>query len=108
MVSAPLLVSSFLVSIVSAYHCTSFNVPITISAHYYIPAFPPFESHHDAVAFLNAAVARNGTNAPKPFSGVANVTETYNIAAQYCVPSHSRHQSKLDVQILTHGLGFDR
>ena len=108
MLSISLLSFASCATLVTAYKCISFVAPITVTAPSFIPAFPPFTSHYDSVAFLLAATARNASGAPSPFSGVKNITETFDIGVQYCTPSKGGYHSKRDVQILTHGLGFDR
>ncbi|KAK4961852.1 hypothetical protein LTR10_002344 [Elasticomyces elasticus] len=104
-----------------AFQCESFYTNVTVSALSYLPAFPPFENHYETVAFLKGFTARNASTA-SPFKGAVNVTETFSISADFCWPSRSHHGpphggppyggppngEPLDVQVLTHGLGFDK
>ena len=89
----------------AAFECSSFITPVTITAPSFPPAFPPFGSHYDFVHFLNAITARNASTA-SPFAATVNVTETFDISAEYCRPRHNSGTG--DVQVLTHGLGFDK
>lgn len=92
---------------VAAFECSTFSTSITITAPSYEPAFPPFQNHYESVAFLNAITANNASSAPSPFAKVVNVTETFDISAEYCEPS-GHHPRGEDVQVLTHGIGFDK
>jgi len=93
---------------VAAFQCSLFNTNITISAPSYQPAFAPFANHHQSVALLSAVTARNASAGASPFKGAVNVVQTFSISAEYCTPTAYQHPAHLDVQILTHGLGFDK
>ena len=84
--------------------CINFGIPVTVSAESLTLAFPPFQNGYQAEAFLEAVVKRDPSSSP--VSGTKNVTEKFSINAQYCVPD-TRKKSKT-IQILTHGLGFDK
>ncbi|MCJ1398728.1 hypothetical protein MMC11_001929 [Xylographa trunciseda] len=84
--------------------CINFAVPVTVSAETLTLAFPPFQNGYQAEAFIEAVVKRDPSSSP--VSGTKNVTETFSISAQYCVPD-TQKKSKT-IQILTHGLGFDK
>jgi pimeloyl-ACP methyl ester carboxylesterase len=47
----------------------------------------------------------NMASASAFYQSSENVTETFTIASQYCTPSDSQPKT---VQVLTHGVGFDR
>ena len=84
--------------------CINVTIPVTISAESLTLAFPPFQNGYQAEAFIEEVVKRDPSSSP--VSGTKNVTETFSISAQYCVPD-TQKKSKT-VQILTHGLGFDK
>jgi pimeloyl-ACP methyl ester carboxylesterase len=90
----------------AAYHCESFFVPVTITAPSFQLAFPEFRNHYDSVLFVNELTARNASEAPSPIAGIVNITETFSISAKYCSPA--RRSGHSDVQVLSHGLGFDK
>lgn len=90
-----------------AYSCIDFNVPITVTAPSYIPAFPEFANHYDSVQLLVDITSRITDGTVSPFSGSENVTVTFAIDASFCTKEKSSIASP-DVQILTHGLGTDK
>ncbi|KAK3117589.1 hypothetical protein LTR53_000914 [Teratosphaeriaceae sp. CCFEE 6253] len=92
----------------TAYRCESFFTNVTVTTLSYQPAFPPFENHYQSVTFLNNLAVRNSSKTVSPFKGAVNITETFSISADYCTPARPRHTSPVDVQVLTHGLGFDK
>ncbi|OQN96934.1 hypothetical protein B0A48_16908 [Cryoendolithus antarcticus] len=97
-----------LASTALAYQCTDFTVPVTVTAPTVIPPFPAFKTHYDAVGLLSALTARNAPNAPSPPPIIENLSATFDISLRYCEPDHRRHASAKGVQVLSHGLGFDK
>nr|OQO28670.1 hypothetical protein B0A51_04781 [Rachicladosporium sp. CCFEE 5018] len=97
-----------LASTALAYQCTDFTVPITVTAPTVVPPFPALETHYDAVGLLSALTARNASNAPSQPPVINNITATFDISLRYCEPDHKRHASAKGVQVLSHGLGFDK
>jgi pimeloyl-ACP methyl ester carboxylesterase len=92
-----------------SYSCVDSITPITVTAPSYITNFPKFGSHHDSAQFLVDLTTRRTSDPLSPFSGAENVTQTFDIDASYCVPTHrGQHSQRRDTQILSHGLGFDR
>ena len=87
--------------------CTSFTVPITITAPFY-PFLPPeFKSGYDATAFLLQITGRDAASSGgSPFGPPQNQTKTFDIAAQYCTPP--KDVGDKVIQLLTHGIGFDQ
>lgn len=68
------------------------------------PAFPPFKSHYDSVAFLQSLSSRTSQDGPSPYKGQNKIDVNVTIAAQFCYPPG---RSPSTVQVLSHGLGFD-
>ncbi|KAK6438600.1 hypothetical protein LTR95_005204 [Oleoguttula sp. CCFEE 5521] len=97
-----------LASTALAHQCTDFTVPISVTAPTVVPPFPAFKSHYDAVDLLSALTARNASNAPAPPPTIKNLTATFDISLRYCEPEHKRHAPSKGIQVLTHGLGFDK
>jgi pimeloyl-ACP methyl ester carboxylesterase len=95
------------VCIAQAYSCIDFNAPITVTAPSYIPSFKEFGSHFDSVQFLVDLTTRVTEGTASPFSGVENVTEIFSIDASFCTRDDAYGEGQ-DVQILTHGVGFDK
>lgn len=88
-----------------AYKCTEFFVPVTVTAPSFPVLFPPFQNHYQSVAFLDELTARNAASQPSPLGNPKNVTESFQISAEYCTPDGKGNG---DVQVLSHGLGFDK
>lgn len=89
----------------SAYNCFDFQVPMSFPAISLKPSFPPFQNHYESVALLERLTSRNRSEYPPPIVGAQNVSVEVTVAAQYCSP---RQNPNGIVQVLTHGLGFDR
>jgi pimeloyl-ACP methyl ester carboxylesterase len=104
--SAPLHVLYF-AGIAQAYSCIDFNAPITVTAPSYIPSFKEFGSHFDSVQFLADITTRATEGTASPFSGAENVTAIFSIDASFCTEDGVSSEGQ-DVQILTHGVGFDK
>lgn len=108
------LISSLLLSFLLAgaeaavknqYNCTSFIVRVPIDNVTLIdPPFPPFQDQYAASAFANQLTIRTPSTPQVNFS---SLTTTFNISAEYCTPSVLGPNSST-LQILTHGLGFNR
>ncbi|KAM0709876.1 hypothetical protein Q7P35_003919 [Cladosporium inversicolor] len=96
-----------LVGLAHAYSCIDFNAPITVTAPSYIPSFTEFGSHFDSVQFLADLTTRVTEKTVSPFSGADNVTVTFSIDASFCTEDGASSENQ-DVQILTHGVGFDK
>lgn len=93
----------------STYQCTNFTIPVNVTAPSLQVAFPPFESHFDSIAFLLNLSSRNASSSSSSlFRGEANVTSTFNISSQYCIPANASSNDTGKVQVLTHGLGFNK
>jgi pimeloyl-ACP methyl ester carboxylesterase len=97
----------FLASLAHAYVCTNFIVPVTITAPSYIPNFKEFGTHYDAVQFLVGLTTRPTEGTRSPFSGSQNATADFAIGGSFC-NTNGDYDKRQDVQILSHGLGFDR
>lgn len=100
-----LIIFSALAHLASAsYSCIDFKVPLSFTAEHMPTTFPPFENHYESVAFLNNLTARNSAAYPSPVGEPTNISVSVTIAAQYCTPAG---KSPKNVQVLTHGIGFD-
>ncbi|KAM0719599.1 hypothetical protein Q7P37_003729 [Cladosporium fusiforme] len=97
----------FLVGLAHAYSCIDFNAPITVTAPSYKPAFSEFGNHYDAVLLLQKITTRPTGKETPLFSGSENVTFTISIDASFCTASDQPNENQ-DIQVLTHGIGFDK
>lgn len=90
----------------AAYTCVDFIVPVSFTAETFPLDIPEFQDHYQSVAFLTALSSRDPLGSP--FGSPVNTSLDVNIAAQYCTPNgHKGVKSPKNVQLLTHGLGFD-
>ena len=87
--------------------CSNITVPLNITARTANFNIPALVSNTDATAFVQN-LTRQGENFTEvALTGYQTVAKTYNIATEFCTPSEAVAKSPT-VQILTHGLGFDR
>ena len=87
------------------YKCIDFVTPIAVTAQSMSINFSPFDNNTQAVAFGLAVTNRNAASNPPLTGNATDMTATFDICARYCAPSET---STGTVQILTHGLGFDK
>lgn len=87
--------------------CTNVTVPVNIMARQGVFDVPEIASNLDATIFaLN--FTKQGTNFTDiALRGYQTVTGQYNISAKYCKPDNVT-SSNPTVQVLTHGIGFDK
>lgn len=87
------------------YNCTSFMVRVPIDNVTLIdPPFAPFPDQYAATSFANFVTLRTPS---VPQVNLSSLTTTFNISAEYCTPAVAGPNSST-LQILTHGLGFNR
>ena len=95
----------------ASFTCKNFTVPVDITARSYEVSFPPFDTELESVAFLlklTSTSSSSSSSGSSIFKGNSSVTATYNISAAYCAPSTLSGSNAHTVQVLTHGLGFDK
>jgi pimeloyl-ACP methyl ester carboxylesterase len=86
--------------------CLDLVIPVHISAPSYPPIFPPISSGSEATEFLLQATKRDANEDTTVLLGPpVNISTTFSIAATYCTPVGKKSDV---VQLLSHGLGFDR
>ena len=106
MFRSALLLAGLASSAFASYHCIDFTAPITVTAVSAEVAFPEFQNQFEATAFAAAVLGRDSAQlASTAFKGEQNVTSTFEISARYCTPAK---KGSGIVQVLTHGLGFDK
>ena len=89
----------------SAYKCSDITIPVTISARNGVFNVKPTQNNIEVTNFILNGV-RQGTNASAMvLEGYQTISGSYNLAATYCTPDSG---SGSIVQLLTHGIGFDR
>ena len=87
-------------------------VPVKVTASTIVLDVPPPKDEYDLIGFVSDVTSR--TAKPAMFvTGRKNITGTYDISATYCYPPPSvasvceKNRTGV-VQVLTHGLGFDK
>ncbi|KAJ9654826.1 hypothetical protein H2198_006181 [Neophaeococcomyces mojaviensis] len=90
------------------YDCHPFVIPIPVTnIPIFVLPFPAPQDQLQATSILNAATAR--TQPPQSAPHLLNLTATYNISGEYCWPTNIAPVSTSPtLQILSHGLGFNR
>ncbi|KAG9768786.1 hypothetical protein KCU88_g7082, partial [Aureobasidium melanogenum] len=92
------------------YSCTSFVVRVPVhNVTLVVPPFPDFADQYAATAFSNEVT--KGLSFPAPSSAsdmnLTTLSTTFDISADYCTPNRPGPRSST-LQILTHGIGFNR
>lgn len=96
-----------LTGLAAAKVCTNVTVPVDTSARTGVFDVANLQTNLDATTFI-----QNLTRPGRNFSEVAlseytTTSGKYNISTQFCVPSTS-NLTNATVQVLTHGVGFDK
>ena len=101
------LALALLAGLAAAKICTNMTVPVDISARTGIFNIANLQTNFDATTFIQN-LTRQGQNFSEiALSGYATTSGQYNISTQFCVPS-AGNVTKPTVQVLTHGIGFDK
>lgn len=89
--------------------CMNMSVPVTISARTGVFDIAVPQTNLDATTFAQNQTQQGRNFTETILSGYATTAGTYNISAQFCMPSSmNATMTKPTIQILTHGIGFDK
>lgn len=89
----------------SHYQCQTFSVPIQVdNVTTVVLPFPPLKDQYQATSLLDSITDRYQSTAPPQLT---TLTGSYNIEAEYCQPT-TPSSNNSTLQILTHGIGFNR
>jgi hypothetical protein len=90
-----------------AKRCINMTVPVHISARTAVFNLDVPQTNLEATDFIRNQTqqGRNFTNTV--LTGYNTTARTYNISTQFCMPSNGT-SSNPTVQVLTHGIGFDK
>ncbi|EXJ93845.1 hypothetical protein A1O1_02238 [Capronia coronata CBS 617.96] len=92
----------------NAYNCTSFVVRVPVdNVTLVVPPFPAFADQYAATAFSNEVSKQITFPGPAAPVNLTTLTTTFDISAEYCTPVAPGPKSTT-LQILTHGIGFNR
>ncbi|KAL6909138.1 hypothetical protein GGI43DRAFT_429755 [Trichoderma evansii] len=94
-----------LATVVIARKCQNLDIPISISARNAVFNLPNLVSEIDVNNFALDLIHPGTNYTDNILTGYKTVSGKYSIAATYCQPDHGPGKA---LQILTHGVGFDR
>lgn len=86
---------------------TTVEIPVTSRNGVFDKISTP-QTNLDAAVFSLSAARQGGNGTEKALSGYKSVEGEYKISIQYCMPSGSKRGGEPVLQILTHGIGFDK
>lgn len=98
---SPLLLAGF----AAARQCSNFLIPVDISSRQGQFQKVPVENNLDVSAFATRFNEYQKNYTATLLQGYQTLQGSYKISAQYCHPDSG---SKGIIQVLTHGIGFDR
>lgn len=101
------LTATLLATSVVAKQCTNITVPVSISARNGVFNIPTLRGNADATTFAQNLTSIRGNFTEEALLGYATVTGVYDISAKFCKPE-TENGTNPTVQLLTHGLGFDK
>ncbi|KAH8588433.1 hypothetical protein B0O99DRAFT_639207 [Bisporella sp. PMI_857] len=96
-----------LVASASAKRCINATVPVTISARQGVFDIAIPQTNLDVVDFVRNLTQQGRNFSDTVLTGYNTVSGTYNISTQFCQPSFD-NSTNPTVQVLTHGVGFDK
>lgn len=82
-------------------------IPVSISARQGVFDVSALKHNLDATTFNQNLTSIRGNFTETALAGYADVTGNYFISAQYCRPDNPKDANGV-VQLLTHGIGFDK
>ena len=107
MLAQSTLVVIVLAGSAAAKTCVNTTVPVTVSARTGVFNIAVPQTNLDATSFIQNDTQQGRNFTETALSGYATTAGTYDISAEFCMPS-SMNMTKSTVQILTHGIGFDK
>jgi hypothetical protein len=94
--------------VAAAKTCYNFTVELPVTARNGVfDNIDTPQTNFDATSFVLSATRQGQNLTETALSGYATVSGHYNISAQYCMPNNAG-DSAYTLQILTHGMGFDK
>lgn len=102
---------TLLVASATAKTCINATVPVTVSAREGIFNIATPQTNLDATTFVSNFTQQGRNFTEVALEGYQTVSGTYNISTEFCMPdggSSNWSTSNPTVQILTHGIGFDK
>ena len=102
-----------LAAVASAKQCFNQTVPIPVIARVANFSQSTPLTNADATSFVLDLVRQGGNYTQQVLLGYTDASKTYNLSTQFCAPdnaslSSNQSGSAAVLQVLTHGIGFDR
>jgi len=94
------------ISSAAAMHCTNLTVPVELSARNGVFDYEAPQNDIEVTDFILNNSQQGSNYTAKLLKEYKTVSGHYELAATYCVPS--KHEKPKALQLLTHGIGFDR
>ncbi|RYF10420.1 MAG: hypothetical protein EOO77_21590, partial [Oxalobacteraceae bacterium] len=94
------------ISSAAAMHCTNLTVPVELSARNGVFDVKAPQNDIEVTDFILNNSQQGSNYTAKVLKEYKTVSGHYELAATYCVPS--KDEKPKTVQLLTHGIGFDR
>jgi len=91
----------------AAKQCSYSMIPVSISARQGVFDVSALKHNLDATTFNQNLTSIRSNFTETALAGYADVTGNYFISAQYCRPDNPKDVNGV-VQLLTHGIGFDK
>jgi pimeloyl-ACP methyl ester carboxylesterase len=92
---------------VSAKQCINTTVPVNLTARQAVFNLDVPQTNLEATDFILDMTQQGRNFTDLVLTGYNTTTGTYNISTQFCMPSNDNSTSPT-VQVLTHGIGFDK
>ena len=103
------LLAVMLAGSAAAKTCINMTVPVTISARTGVFNIAVPQTNSDATTFNQNQTQQGRNFTATALAGYATTSGTYDISTQFCMPSSMNATvTKPTLQILTHGIGFDK
>jgi hypothetical protein len=102
-----ILAISLLASSAAAKLCQNVTIPVQISARQGVFNVPTLVGNLDATVFAQNLTSIRGNFSEESLTGYATIKGKYEISAKFCKPD-MMFGKKPTVQVLTHGIGFDK
>ena len=96
-----------LIGAVAARICKDINIQLNITAQTGIFDIPTLVTNSDATTFIQNVTQQGRNFTEIALAGYKTTAGTYCISTHFCAPSEDLPADPT-VQILTHGLGFDK
>lgn len=92
---------------VAAKICINMTVPVDISARQAVFDLAVPQTNLEATDFILNMTQQGRNFTDIVLTGYNTTVGTYNISTQFCMPSNATYMNPT-VQVLTHGIGFDK